>query len=135
MKAFETSINGYNKEQVNKFVQDVTSEYERMLNNLKARDKELAELKEKEQSLNRTLLLAEQTSNEVRRIAREEGQLIINDAKKNASRILNDALIKADKTTVEAEALQRRISIYKKRLKQVIEEQLDMVDEVDKIDL
>ena len=53
--------------------------------------------------------------------------------KKNASRIINDALIKAEKTEIEADELRRKIKLYKRRIKEVLEEQLDMVDDIDKI--
>ena len=35
MKKFSTSINGYHKNEVNAFVNEVAKEYENMLNNLK----------------------------------------------------------------------------------------------------
>ena len=69
MKKFRTSFNGYNKQEVNLFVRDVTREYESMLNNLKARDQEIENLKQKliqyqnmETTLNRALLVAEDAS-------------------------------------------------------------------------
>ena len=47
MNKFKTSLNGYNKQEVNKFVNDVSHEYESMLNNLKNRDQEIKSLKDK----------------------------------------------------------------------------------------
>ena len=52
------------------------------------------------------------------------------DAKKNASRIVNDALIKADKIEAEAENLKRNVEIYKRRIKQMLNEQLEVVDKI-----
>ena len=60
--------------------------------------------------------------------------MIIADAKKNASRIVNDSLIKAEKVDLETEQLKQRLKIYKSRIKQTIEEQLTMVEDVDKIE-
>ena len=45
MRKFNNSFPGYNKNEVNSFVKNVTTEYESMLNNLKARDKEIESLK------------------------------------------------------------------------------------------
>lgn len=141
MKKFSTSFSGYNKEEVNKFVDDVTKNYESMLNRLKAADAELMNVKveltrlqEKESTLNRALLVAEDASNQIRRVAKDESRSIIDDAKKNASRIVNDALIKAEKAEADAESLKHRVEIYKRRVKQVIEEQETMIDEIDKIE-
>lgn len=141
MRKFNTVTNGYSKEEVNSFVVEVTREYETMLNKLKTRDREVALLKEKlnhykeiETTLNKAVLIAEDSSNQIKRIARDEAKLIIADAKKNASHIINDALLKAEKTEIEADQLRRSLKIYKARIKQTIEEQLTMVDDVDKIE-
>lgn len=141
MRKFETVAYGYNKDAVNNFVIEVTKEYETMLNKLKTRDREVALLKEKlnhykeiETTLNKAVLIAEDSSNQIKRIARDEAKMIIADAKKNASHIINDALLKAEKTEIEADQLRRSLKIYKARIKQTIEEQLTMVDDVDKIE-
>lgn len=141
MRKFNTIAYGYDKNEVNDFVVEVTNEYENMLNKLKSRDREITILKEKlnhykeiETTLNKAVLIAEDSSNQIKRIARDEAKLIISDAKKNASHIINDALLKAEKTEIEADQLRRSLKIYKARIKQTIEEQLTMVDDVDKID-
>ena len=140
MKKFTSTPNGYNKEEVNNFVFEVTKEYENMLNKLKTRDQEILVLKEKlshyknlESTLNKAILMAEDSSNQLKKVARDEAKLIIADAKKNASHIINDALLKAEKTEVEADQLRRSLKIYKARIRQAIEEQLTIVDDVDKI--
>ena len=141
MKKFNISLNGYDKQEVNEFVSEVTKEYEQMLDKLKNKDKEISLLEEQlthykglETTLNRAMLVAEDSSNQIRKIAKEESKLIIEDAKKNASRIVNDALIKAEKIDIETEQLKKRLRIYKARIKQTIEEQLVMVEDIDKID-
>lgn len=140
MRKFSTIENGYDKREVNNFVVEVTREYENMLNKLKSRDHEVELLKAKlnhykdlESTLNKAILIAEDSSNQLKRVARDEAKLIIADAKKNASHIINDALLKAEKTEIEADQLRRSLKIYKARIKQTIEEQLSMVDDVDNI--
>ena len=134
MKKFSTSTNGYDKMEVNAFVNEIITEYEKMLNNLKARDAKIKYLQEKlkqyesmESTLNKALLVAEDSSTQIRKLAKEEANMIITDAKKNASRIVNDSLLKAEK-------LKQRLKLYKSRIKQTIEEQLTMVEDVDKIE-
>ena len=46
MRKFNTAINGYDKQEVNQFVSEVTNEYEQMLEKLKSKDKEIALLEE-----------------------------------------------------------------------------------------
>ena len=87
-----------------------------------------------ENSLNRAVFVAESSSSEMRKVAKEEANLIIEDAKKNASRIINDSLTEAAKTNAEVAALQKQMKIYKARIKQTIEEQLTMVEDIDNIE-
>ena len=140
MKQFNTTLNGYDKTEVNTFVNEVTREYENVLDKLKSREIELKALKDRleyyknlESTLNTAVLVAEDSSNQIKKIAKEEAKLIIDQAKKNASHIINDALIKAEKTEIEADQLRRSLKIYKSRIKATIEEQLTMVDDVDNI--
>lgn len=141
MEKFTTSIGGYKKEEVNKFVSDVIKQVEGMLNELKARDLEIENLrvsldkyKNMESTLNRAILLAEDTSNQIKKLAKDEGEGIIRDAKRNASRIVNEALIQAEKTKMENDTLKRNIITFKRRLKNMLESQLDLVDDIEHLD-
>lgn len=51
MRKFNTVINGYDKNEVNAFVSEVTIEYEKMLNKLKLRAKEVAKINWKNKPL------------------------------------------------------------------------------------
>ena len=140
MKQFNTTLNGYDKSEVNAFVNEVTKEYENVLLKLRHSELENKALKDRmeyykglESTLNTAVLVAEDSSNQIKKIAKEEAKLIIEQAKKNASHIINDALIKAEKTEIEADQLRRSLKIYKSRIKATIEEQLTMVDDVDNI--
>ncbi len=142
MEKFSTSKDGYNKEEVNKFVNDVVTEVESMLNKMKQKDKEISELTKSlekydnlELVLNKTILMAEDSSNQMKKLAKEEADNLINDAKKNASRIVNEALMQAEKTELESIRLKRNIITFKKKLKVLLEQQIDLADEIDKIDL
>lgn len=135
MRKFNNSFPGYNKNEVNSFVSNVTTEYESMLNNLKQRDKEIESLKKElehykniEGTLNRAILIAEESSQNIKKTAFDETRVMIEDAKRNASRIINNALIKAEKVEMEAENLKRQVERYKKRYKNILEEQLDEIE-------
>lgn len=142
MKKFNEVEHGYSKEEVNAFLNQVTIEYENMLNNLKSRDQKLLALNEKlkhyeniESSLNKAILVAEDASTQIKKVAHDEAKLVVEEARKNASRIVNDALLKAEQTDNETEMLKRKIQFYKRRIKQALQEQLDMVDDIDNIEL
>ena len=138
MRKFNTSFPGYNKNEVNSFVQNVTTEYEGMLDNLKTRDQEINKLKSElehykniENTLNRAILIAEESSQNIKKTAFDESRAIIEYAKRNASRIINNALIKAEKVETEAETLKRQFASYKKRYRNILEEAIDEVDRLE----
>lgn len=142
MRKFTVTLNGYDRNEVNHFVNEVTKEYEHVLEKLKSKTKEVELLEEQlahykglETTLNRAMLVAEDSSSQLKKVAKEEAKSIIEDAKKNASYIVNDALIKAEKIELEADQLRRSLKIYKSRIKQTIEEQLTMVNDVDHINI
>jgi len=142
MEKFNTGFSGYKKAEVNKFVNDVINQVESMIDGLKAKDieidslkKELEHYKNMEATFNRAILVAEDASNQIKRIARDEGTSIINDAKKNASRIVNEALIQAEKSKLESEALRRNIIGVKRRLRSILESHMDLVDDMDHLDI
>lgn len=142
MEKFSTSIRGYKKEEVNQFVNDCIKQVEGMLEELKKKDAELDNLKQSlehyknmEQTFNKAILVAEDASNQIKRVARDEGTRILEDAKKNASRIVNDALMQAERTQYETDKLRRNIVTFKRRLRTIIESQLDLVDDIDHLDI
>ncbi len=139
MNKFHNAIMGYNKQEVNRFVADVIVEVEKLISAGKRKDELIANLDEQvtrykhmENTLNRVVLVAEEASHQIKKMARSEGDAIIDEAKKNASRIVNEALAKAEEAEQAAENLRRNIYNYKKRVRTVIEEQLEVIDALDK---
>lgn len=142
MEKFSTSITGYKKEEVNKFIDDVIKQVESMLNNMKSKDLEIEKLKSElehyknlESTFNRALLVAEDAGQQIRNSARSESVQLINDAKRNADRIINNALLDADKARAEAERLRRNIIAFKRRLRDILETQMSLVDDIDRLDI
>lgn len=142
MEKFSTALAGYKKEEVNKFVSDVITQVEAMISDLKNKDEEIDNLKKDilkyqnmEESLNKALLMAEESSNKSKSITTEEEAKIIEKARMNASRIVNEALLEAEKAQKDAMQLKRNIITFKSRLKIILESQLDLVEEIDHLDL
>ncbi len=142
MKKFGKSIHGYNPIEVNAFVDEVIGQVEEMVRQIQLRDSEIDSLRDKllhyqaiESTLNRAIYAAEEASDQIKKAARQETNILLEDAKKNASRIVNEALMRAERTEYEAAMLQKNISIFKRRLRSIIEAQLETVDEIDQIEL
>lgn len=142
MEKFSYEANGYNRSEVNQFINDVIKETEGIIARLRTQSSEIEELKNKlshyenlEHNLKDAIMKAEETGDNIKKIAREESDLIIRDAKSNASRIVNEALLKADKIEHNSEILERNMKIFKRKLKLIIEQQMAVVEEIEVLEL
>lgn len=142
MRKFDRSIHGYNVEQVNAFVDDVISRVDDMITKMKNKDleidrltKELEHYKNMDATLNRAVVMAEEAASKYKNNSLTESDLIVTEAKKNANRIINDALMKAENIEEDAARLRRNIITYKRRMKQLIDEQASIIDDLDKVDI
>jgi len=142
MEKFSTSITGYKKEEVNKFIDDVIKQVESMINNMKSKDLEIEKLRSElehyknlEETFNRALIIAEDAGEQIKISAKNESSRVLEDAKRNADRIINNALIKAEQATRDAERLRRNVITFKRRLKDILETQMEIVDEIDNIEI
>ncbi len=142
MNKFNTSFKGYDKTEVDKFIDEVTMRYSNLLNALKVKEQELKETKEKldyfdnlVDSLNKAMMAAEETSANIKKMAREESNQVIQTAKNNASRIINEALLKAEQAELEADAIKRKVAAYKRKIKAIVNEQLEYLDDIDKVEI
>lgn len=142
MKKFDRSINGYNVHQVNAFVDDVISRVDDMITKMKNKDleidrltRELEHYKSMDATLNRAVVMAEEAASKYKSNGVAESDMIINEAKKNANRIINDALMKAESLENDAARIRRNIVTYKRRIKNLIEEQASIIDDLDKVDI
>ena len=142
MDKFNYEANGYNRSEVNKFVNDVIKETEGIIRKCKEQKKEIADLKEKlshyedlENTLKQSLINAEKTADNVKRLAREEADIIVSDAKHNASRIVGESLLKARKIETAADTLEKNVKIFKRKLKIIVEQQMAVVEEIETLDL
>ena len=87
-----------------------------------------------EATLNNSMNMIRSTGEQIKNNALKEREVILVDAKNNASRILNDALIKAEKISMESDKVKKDVVIYKNKVRSLIECQLDIIDDIDKID-
>lgn len=142
MEKFSREPDGYSKEEVNKFIDDVIVQTEAVITRVKTQQdeikslkKELEHYKEIEATLKSALLNAEKASNDIKKNAIEESKIIVMDAKRNASHIVNDALLRAEKIETKADTLERNIIVFKRKLKLIIDQQLSVVDDIEELDL
>ena len=142
MEKFSYEANGYNRREVNDFVNDVITQTEGIITKCKEQREEIKKLKEElnhyrtiENTLKDAVMKAEMAGDNIKKMAREESNMLITDAKHNASRIVNEALLKAEKIEVKADTLEHNIKVLKHKLKLIIEQQMSIVEEIEVLDL
>lgn len=81
-----------------------------------------------ETTLQKSILVAQEAAEEVRRNAQKEAKLIVREAEKNGDRIVNEALTKARRIAMEIEELKKQSKVFRNRFKMIVEAQLDLID-------
>ena len=142
MEKFSYESNGYNREEVNQFISDVITQTEDIVSRCQSQKDEIIALKKElkhyrniEDNLKLAILRAEKTSEEIKKLAKDESEVIITEAKENASRIVNEALLRADRIEQSANLLEKNMEIFKKKLRLIVEQQLTVVDEIEVLQL
>ncbi|MED4015412.1 MULTISPECIES: DivIVA domain-containing protein [Sutcliffiella] len=133
-KEFSKAFRGYDEDEVNEFLDQVIKDYEMIIREKKELEEKTKELNERlshfssiEQTLNKSILVAQETAEDVKSNAQKEAKLIIKEAEKNADRIINEALIKSRKIQTEIDELKKQSKVFRNRFRMLIEAQLEMI--------
>jgi len=81
--------------------------------------------------LNKSIVIAQEAGEDVKRNSQKEAKLIMKEAEKNADRIVNEALSKARKIAIEIEDLKKQSKVFRMRFKMLVEAQLDLLNSED----
>lgn len=142
MKRFTVTSEGYNMEEVNRFIDVVIKRLERLNNEnamlqtkISSLEEKLKEEKVSEIKVTEAIMAARETSDRIKSLAREEANMIVEEARNNANAIVHEALLNAEKTENEAMLLKKNITVYKNRVKNIIKSQLELADDLDKYDI
>ena len=158
MNTENKTFKNYTPEEVDRYLEQIIIQVEKMIEDNKTKNREialrdakieeltklvanqkhmqdkLAQYERMEGTLKNAIIMAQRTSDQIKSTAHRESEIILNDAKMNASRIVNESLLKAEKADMEAEMLKRNINIFKRKLRGLIEAQLEMVDDIEKVE-
>ena len=143
MKRFSIVNNGYDINEVNRFIDIVIQRLEKLntenssyLAKIDELELKLKDNKEDDtRKLDKAILAVQDASDKMREVAKEEARIIVEEARNNANAILHEALIDAQKTEQERMILEKNIKVYKNKIKTLLEGQMSLVSELDKVDL
>lgn len=127
-KDFSRSVRGFNENEVNDFLDEINDNYARTLDENTALKNQLSAAQEKvkyfsglQDALNKSILIAQQTADRVKKDAEKERDRIIYDAENDAKKIAKAAAEKANQ--IQDEALGQTKELAKKG--QIIEQGLN----------
>jgi len=123
---FKVKWRGYNAQEVETFLEMVSEDVESLLkeyNKLRAElqkyEAQLADYRENERSIQKTIMTTQKVSDDLKRNAQRESELIISKAKVEAEKIINDAKIQAEKmmsgSRLEVEKMRRGLNDLKNK--------------------
>ena len=140
-KKFSKKMNGYSVDEVDNFLDELTIDYEKLykeFNENKAKiddlEKELKHFRTIEDTLQNTLIMAQSTAEETKRVAHEKAEQIISDAQteaKEAVSQLNQAVILKSR---ELDDISKQFDIYKAKMESLLISQLELIKEINKDD-
>ena len=135
-------MNGYSVEEVDDFLDDLTSDYTRNYREateLRSRVDELTQslehYKNLEETLQNTLVMAQKTADDVKNVAKQQADQILNEAKgsaqKQASELDNEIIAKKR----ELEDIKKQFDIYKAKMESLLISQLELLKDINKDDI
>ena len=134
-KEFARGFRGFAEDEVNEFLEQIMKDLEILLREKRDLEDKVKTMTEQmnryavlEETLQKSIVIAQEAAEEVRRNSQQEAKLIVKEAEKNADRLINEALTKARKVTIEIDELKKQSKVFRNRFKMLIEAQLDLLN-------
>mgnify|MGYP004674122257 FL=1 len=143
-------MNGYNVEEVDEFLDEIQTDYEKNYKELATARTKIEELtvslshyKNIETTLQNTLVMAQSTAEEVKNVARQQSEQIINEAQKqseelvriskeNSRKTLSELDDQVSKKEKELDDIKKQFDIYKAKMESLLISQLELIKEINK---
>ncbi|ONI47314.1 hypothetical protein AN644_00785 [Candidatus Epulonipiscium fishelsonii] len=131
----KVTIGGYNKQEVNSFIEDILESYEVLKQEqVELKDKvtslteNLAYYRGMESTIQNALILAEKTAQDTKTLAYEKAEQIKQVAETRAENMIDDAKQEVYHMILKMDELKQCYSNSKTQIKQVLHSQLEMID-------
>lgn len=133
-KKFNKEFRGYNPDDVDQFMLEAAKNYERLLQenmdlkeNVERLATKLEHYQHMETTLHSTLVIAQETAEEVKLNAKRECELMMKEMEVRGQRMLDDAAAKVRRMNVEYEELRKHAQVFRIRQKTLLAAQLEML--------
>lgn len=135
-------MNGYSVEEVDEFLDDLTVDYEKsykenteLKNRVDELEASLAHYKTIEGTLQSTLVMAQNTAEEVKNVAKQQAEQIIKEAEGNARKSVEDLGQEILMKKKELEDIKKQFDVYKAKMEALLISQLELLKDVNNEDM
>ncbi len=137
MKEFKKNLGGYNKEDVDEFMRILLQDYKELyMENVSMKDKlgtlttAVSRYKSMEDVMQNTLIVAQSTSDEVKKTANAKAQTIIEEAETKARELLMDSKHQLSQINMELEQMKMVMAGYKNQMRSILQSGLEMIEKI-----
>ena len=132
-------MNGYSVEEVDNFLDELTVDYEKLYKEtndnrgkLEELQANLAKYKNLETTLQNTLVMAQSTADEIKKVAQQQAEQIVKDAQATSKQKLMELEQQITIKTKELDELKKQFDVYKAKMESLLISQLELLKEVNK---
>ena len=130
-------MNGYNVNEVDDFLDELTLEYGKLYKEnaeLKERreelDSDVGKYKNIENTLQSTLIMAQKTADEITSVAKQQAEQIIKDAEYSAKSSVDELNTQIMMKERELEELKKQFDVYKAKMESLLISQLELLKDI-----
>lgn len=121
---FRTKLRGYDREEVNRFLEELAQTVESLNRDnallrerLAMTEQQVSELKRTETTLSNTLVAAQSLADDVKRSANRDAELIVKEAELKASEVIRQARVELGETQRDLSQLQKQRLLMVERMR------------------
>lgn len=137
-KEFARQIKGYNIDEVDIFLDQISDDLEILMKEkmeleekLEKLEKSVDQYKAVETTLQDTLLIAQKTAEDVKNVAKKEAEQIITSAQELAQKAIEEMELNLDKEKEKFDKVKQDQKVYKAKMESILISQLELLSELD----
>ena len=130
-------MNGYNVDEVDDFLDELTLEYGKLYkenSELKSQredlDDSVGKYKNIENTLQNTLVMAQKTADEITDVAKKQAEQIVKDAEYQAKTMLDETNVEIVNKQKELADLKKDLEVYKAKMESLLISQLELIKDM-----
>lgn len=135
-KEFRKTFRGYSEEEVDEFLDEIVRDLEAMIRENAQLKDDLGQAKARldqyqtiEATLQSTLVVAQQSADDLKVNARKEAELIVQEAQDEAERIVAAARAQETKLHEDMQEAQRQFALFRSKIRSALMGQLELLNE------